>query len=161
MKEGLNQDDSANQSWSSCLSQMRLYLHCIRLWLHPLYLDTVCLGRSGRTRWISVYYWGSPRVSEPAPKGRDQCGFWIRQISTWALFCNLTSRLSDFGESLRLCLFSVKWGFKKHTFWVVLEKEMATHSSILAWEMPWTEEPGKVQSMGSQRVRHDLAAKQQ
>ena len=38
---------------------------------------------------------------------------------------------------------------------------MATHSSILAWEMPWTEEPGKVQSMGSQRVRHDLAAKLQ
>ena len=36
-----------------------------------------------------------------------------------------------------------------------LEAEMATHSSILAWEIPWTEEPGKQQSMGSQRVRHD------
>ena len=36
-----------------------------------------------------------------------------------------------------------------------LEKEMATHSSILAWEIPWTEEPGGVQSMGLQRVRHD------
>ena len=36
-----------------------------------------------------------------------------------------------------------------------LEKEMATHSSILAWEIPWTEEPGGLQSMGSQRVRHD------
>ena len=35
-----------------------------------------------------------------------------------------------------------------------LEKEMATHSSILAWEMTWTEEPGELQSMGSQRVRH-------
>ena len=35
------------------------------------------------------------------------------------------------------------------------EKEMATHSSTLAWKIPWTEEPGKVQSMGSQRVRHD------
>ena len=33
-----------------------------------------------------------------------------------------------------------------------LEKEMATHSSILAWEIPWTEEPGGLQSMGSQRV---------
>ena len=32
-----------------------------------------------------------------------------------------------------------------------LEKEMATHSSILAWEIPWTEEPGELQSMGSQR----------
>ena len=36
-----------------------------------------------------------------------------------------------------------------------LEKKTATHSSILAWEIPWTEEPGGLQSMGSQRVRHD------
>ena len=34
-------------------------------------------------------------------------------------------------------------------------KEMATHSSTLAWKIPWTEEPGGLQSMGSQRVRHD------
>ena len=33
-----------------------------------------------------------------------------------------------------------------------LEKEMATHSSILAWRIPWTEEPGRLQSLGSQRV---------
>ena len=39
-----------------------------------------------------------------------------------------------------------------------LEKEMATHSSILAWRIPQTEEPGGPQSMGSQRVRHDRAA---
>ena len=38
-----------------------------------------------------------------------------------------------------------------------LEKEMATHSSILAWEIPWTEEPGGLQSMGSQGVGHDWA----
>ena len=36
-----------------------------------------------------------------------------------------------------------------------LEKEMATHSSILAWRIPWTEESGGIQSMGSQRVGHD------
>ena len=36
-----------------------------------------------------------------------------------------------------------------------LEEGMATHSSILAWRIPWTEEPGGLQSMGSQRVRHD------
>ena len=45
--------------------------------------------------------------------------------------------------------------------WVILgqedslEKEMATHSVVLAWKIPWTEEPGGIQSMGSQRVRHD------
>ena len=36
-----------------------------------------------------------------------------------------------------------------------LEKEMATHSSTLAWKIPWTKKPGRLQSMGSQRVRHD------
>ena len=36
-----------------------------------------------------------------------------------------------------------------------LEKEMTTHSSILAWEISWTEEHGRLQSMGSQRVRHE------
>ena len=41
------------------------------------------------------------------------------------------------------------------------EKEMATHSSTLAWETPWTEEPGGLQSMGWQRVGHDLGTKQQ
>ena len=35
------------------------------------------------------------------------------------------------------------------------QKEMATHSSILAWKVPWTEEPGGLQSVGSQRVGHD------
>ena len=37
----------------------------------------------------------------------------------------------------------------------LLEKEMATHSSILAWKIPWMEEPGRLQSTGSQRVGHD------
>ena len=41
-----------------------------------------------------------------------------------------------------------------------LEKEMATHPNILAREIPWTEEPGRLQSLGSQRVRHDWAHRQ-
>ena len=43
----------------------------------------------------------------------------------------------------------------------LLEKEMTTHSSVLAWKIPWAEEPGMLQSMGSQRVRHDLVTKPQ
>ena len=39
-----------------------------------------------------------------------------------------------------------------------LQEEMATHSSILAWKFPWTEEPGGLLPMGSQRVRHDRAS---
>ena len=42
-----------------------------------------------------------------------------------------------------------------------LEKEMATHSSILAWEIPWTEEPGGLQPIRSQRIRYNLVIKQQ
>ena len=57
---------------------------------------------------------------------------------------------------------SVKSLFTMRETWVQslgwedpLEKEMATHSSILAWRILWTEEPGGLQSMGSQRVGHD------
>ena len=42
-----------------------------------------------------------------------------------------------------------------------LEEEMASHSSVLAWKIPWTEEPGGLQSMGLQRVGHNLATEQQ
>ena len=42
-----------------------------------------------------------------------------------------------------------------------LENETTTHSSILAWEIPWTEKPGRLQSIGLQRVRHALVTKQQ
>ena len=42
-----------------------------------------------------------------------------------------------------------------------MKKGMATHSSIPAWEIPWTEEPGGLQAMGSQRVRHNSATQQQ
>ena len=41
-----------------------------------------------------------------------------------------------------------------------MEKEMATHSSILAWRIPWTKEPGGLQSLGLLRVEHDLVTKQ-
>ena len=56
--------------------------------------------------------------------------------------------------------------FRRHGFdpWIrkiPLEKERATYSSILVWEMPWTEEPGGLSSWGHRRVRHDLATKQQ
>ena len=49
------------------------------------------------------------------------------------------------------------WGFKESamTEQLTLEKGMATHSSILAWIIPWTEEPDGLQSMGFQRISHD------
>ena len=64
--------------------------------------------------------------------------------------------------SLNLQIQTVKNLSAKQETWVPslseedpLEMEMATHSSILAWRIPWTEEPGRLQSTGSQRVGHD------
>ena len=42
-----------------------------------------------------------------------------------------------------------------------LQEEMATYSSIVAWKIPWTEDPSRLQSMGSQRVEHNLVTKQE
>ena len=53
-----------------------------------------------------------------------------------------------------LILFFQRIGFMSY-YYLFLEKEMVTHSSILAWRIPWTEEPGELQSMGSQRVGHN------
>ena len=47
--------------------------------------------------------------------------------------------------------------FFKTVYFVLGEKDMASHCSILAWRIPWMEEPGGLQSMGSQRVRHTLS----
>ena len=56
----------------------------------------------------------------------------------------------EVGESrTRLSAFTFTFHFH------ALEKEMATHSSTLAWKIPWIKEPGRLQSMGSRRVRHD------
>ena len=51
-------------------------------------------------------------------------------------------------------------GFNPLNWEYLLEKETATHSSILVWKIPWTEEPEGLQSIGSQRVRHDLVTEQ-
>ena len=52
-----------------------------------------------------------------------------------------------------ICIYRHFW---LSPFWVMLlEKEMAPHSSTIAWKIPWTEESGRLQSMGSQRVGHD------
>ena len=51
---------------------------------------------------------------------------------------------------------------EKHQYHkLILEKEITTHSSILAWEIPWIKKLGRLQSMGSQRVGHNLATEQQ
>ena len=53
-----------------------------------------------------------------------------------------------------MCDFKKYFKFEDNYF-KILEKEMATHSSVLAWRIPWMEKPGRLQSMGSHRVGHD------
>ena len=74
------------------------------------------------------------RISEP----KDRCLLWLRPSPGVALYQKVTQ---DYTPSIAPSK----------------EKAMATHSSTLAWKIPWTEEPGRLQSMGSQRVRHDWA----
>ena len=59
------------------------------------------------------------------------------------------------GSDGRICLHCRRPRFNPWVGKIPLEKGMATHYSILAWRVPWTEEPGGLQSMGSERVGHD------
>jgi len=64
---------------------------------------------------------------------------------------NFTFKLGDQRTIIKANRFDVN-----NTYSIVIsEKAMAPHSSTLAWKIPWTEEPGRLQSMGSLRVRHD------
>ena len=64
--------------------------------------------------------------------------------------------MAESEEELKSLLMKVKEKSEKAVLKLsILEKEMATHSSILAWEIPWTEEHGGLQSMGSQKVRYN------
>ena len=96
---------------------------------------------------------------------------WL-SLRSWSKWLLLPRPLSVFPGGSSLVDFPVAQTVKRlPTMWETriqslgqedpLEKEMATHSSVLAWEISRTEKPGRLQSMGSQRVGHDLATEQQ
>jgi len=68
-----------------------------------------------------------------------------------------TTLMAESEEELKSLLMKVKVESEKVGLKLNIQKTkyMATHSSILAWKIPWTEEPGRLQSMGSQKVGHD------
>ena len=81
-------------------------------------------------------------------RSKGTCKFWALHPPSWAsqvelMVKNLPANAGD----IRTQVQSLGPDF--------LEEDMATHSSILAWRIPWTEEPGRLQSMGLQRVGHD------
>ena len=84
----------------------------------------------------------------------------ITQISILLLLLFLSNNIRDFPGDSVVRNSSANAGDARDLGWIPgledpLEKEMATYSSILAWKIPWTEEPGGLQSMGLQRVRDD------
>ena len=83
---------------------------------------------------------------------RDHAGDWSPTLCLWSLsniiFCWNKILGEHFGETLTI---------PTHLYRLPSEKVMAPHSSTLAWKIPWMEEPGRLQSMGSLRVRHNLA----
>ena len=94
-------------------------------------------------------------------QSKDSSPFWKQMHlphSPFILFPMVFIKFS-FGTSLVAqmvkCLPTWETGVQSLGQEYLLEKEMASHPSIVAWKIPWTEKPGRLQSMGSQRVRHD------
>ena len=95
--------------------------------------------------------------------------FCVSSMSNYRKVCHILYReavfsLEDYQALEKSSLLEEFWsqGRKRHLLYsrilpFILEKAMAPHSSTLAWKIPWTEEPGKLQSMGSLRVGHDWA----
>ena len=78
-------------------------------------------------------------------------------LTRWTFVGKVTSLLFNMLSALPVkCLSAVQETRVRSLGWEdPLEKDMAIHSSTIAWKIPWTEEPGRLQSMGSQRVGHD------
>ena len=109
---------------------------CIHGILQARVLEWVAISFSNYPSWSTE---NSPSRSSPLFESL------IAHIFSGGLLAHMVKKLSAMQETWVL---SLDWEG-------LLEIEMATHSSILAWEIPWTEKPGKLQSRGLQRVRHD------
>ena len=99
-------------------------------------------GAVPNPRLLHLLHWQAGSLPQ-APFGKPLYRIWVA-----SLVAQLVKNLPAVQETW---IWSLGWEDP-------LENEMATHSSILAWKIPWTEEPGRLQSMGSQRVGHDWAS---
>ena len=104
--------------------------------------------------WVSLKYFGK----EHTAKIESQLKISNPQFKKNFFVCNFmwswASVVAQMVKNLRAMPEIWVWSLSRED---PLEKEMATHSSILAWRIPWTEEPGRLQSMGSQRVGYNWA----
>ena len=131
-------------STSSEINPFFLYSHCPSPGPgpHHLHLAHCCFKISGflRSQSLSSVYFGEGNgtpLQYSCLENPMDGGAW------WAAVHGVLK------SQTRLSVFTFTFHFH------ALEEEMATHSSVLAWRIPWMEEPGRLQSMGSLRVRHD------
>ena len=114
---------------------------------HPLSSSLQSFLASGSFQWVS----SSHEVAEALEFQLQHQSFqWIPRthlLSRTSLMAQTVKRLFTMWETW---VWALGWEYP-------LEKEMAIHSSTNAWKIPWTEEPGRLQSMGSRRVRHNWA----
>ena len=127
-----------------------------RLWSYLLYkvrkrfmssFSLVCFGLTLVFIWIFVLGYGvffvlllDPRKTSNIKNGRYEILSEAPHFDLWYYLCLVSCKACSFIG-----------------IYLSLEKAMAPHSSTLAWKIPWMEEPGRLQSMGSQRVGHDWA----
>ena len=98
----------------------------------------------------------------------DHSTDWFQEVTlneSWIVFIGFSKKACRVSQVAQMVKYlPAKAGDQETQVWSLgwedpLEKEMATHSSILTWRIPWTEEPNGLQSMGSQRVRHSWTTK--
>ena len=117
-------------------------------------------GRPGFNPWIGKFPWRRERLPTPVFWPREfheLCSPWgckdldtTEKLSLSILSSLVVQMVKCLPAMWEICVWSLGWED-------TLEKEMTTHSSTLAWTIPWMEEPHRLQSMRSQRVRHDWA----
>ena len=115
----------------------------------PLWGPNSCLHISGVTRWLSPRV-RCQRAGEPGTVSTfGQNSLVVSTMLPWPQWASLVT------HKVKNLLAVQETEVRSIGREDPLEKGMATHSSVLAWRIPWTEEPGELQAMGSQRVRHD------
>ena len=157
-----------SQRWRSGAPNSLPHPHCFRVnctclfWLPCSFKRHFICSASSWKPQLYIWFCPLPFPAYPVSKFRILClkiSWNVLSIPIHALVLLLYSLtwspfFSNHFHSLILSFQSI--GFMSY-YYLFLEKEMATHSSILAWRIPWTEEPGGLQSKGSQRVGHKWA----
>ena len=132
---------------------MCLSLSPVQLFVTPwtaAHQAPLCMKFSGQGYWSGLPFPSPGDIPNPGIESRSpalQADSLLTELQIFetSLIAQMAKRLPTMRETQ---VQSLGWEYP-------LEKEMASHSSTLAWKIPWMEERGRLQSMGSQRVRHD------